>query len=86
MKIIVRKPTAAEIKTAQAWPVWTKEPSNFKWHYDERETCLIFEGDVLVKAGSETVNFKAGDLVIFPEGLDCEWHIAGAVKKHYNFG
>jgi uncharacterized cupin superfamily protein len=31
------------------WPVWTKEASEFPWKYDERETCYLLEGEVVVK-------------------------------------
>jgi uncharacterized protein len=86
MKIEMRKPTESEKKTASAWPIWTKEVSTFPWHYDEKETCLILEGEVTVKAGGEEVSFKDGDYVIFPKGLDCTWNIKKAVRKRYNFG
>ncbi|MCX5794132.1 MAG: cupin domain-containing protein [Elusimicrobia bacterium] len=86
MKIIVRKPTEAERKTASAWPIWTKEESTFPWHYDDQETCLILGGEVTVKAGSEEVSFGAGDWVVFPKDLDCAWTIRKAVRKHYKFG
>ena len=32
------------------------------------------------------VKFGAGDLVIFPEGMNCRWDIHQAVRKHYRFG
>ena len=86
MKIEVRKPAENEKKTASSWPIWTKEVSVFPWHYDEKETCLIIEGEVTIKAGSEEVSFKAGDWVVFPEGLACTWNIKKPVKKHYRFG
>ena len=86
MKIEVRRPTEAERKTAAAWPVWTKEASTFPWHYDDRETCLILEGEVLIQAGEDTVSLRDGDLVVFPQGLDCTWDIKKAVRKRYFFG
>ena len=86
MKIEIRKPTENEKKAASSWPIWTKEVSSFPWHYDEKETCLILDGEVTIKAGNEEVSFKGGDYVIFPEGLDCVWNIKKAVSKHYKFG
>ncbi|MBI5241447.1 MAG: cupin domain-containing protein [Elusimicrobia bacterium] len=86
MKIIVRKPSEAEKKTAAAWPVWAKEASAFPWHYDDQETCYILEGAVTVEAGAEKASFGAGDWVVFPKGLDCRWTIQKAVRKHYKFG
>lgn len=87
MEIIVRKPTAEEITTAQAWPIWSHEPASFPWTYSEQETCLILQGSVTVTthAGQE-VHFGAGDFVIFPQGLSCTWNITEAVRKHYKFG
>lgn len=86
MKITVRKPTEEERKEAASWPIWEKEASAFPWHYDDKETCLILEGEVSVKAGDEEISFAGGDYVIFPRGLSCSWTIKKAVRKHYRFG
>lgn len=83
--VVVKKPSAEEIKTCQSWPIWSAEPSTFDWSYTQTETCLIIEGEVSVKDGDFSVSFGAGDLVVFPEGLDCVWEIKTAVKKYYNF-
>ena len=86
MKIEVRKPTGSEKMEASSWPIWEKEASVFPWHYGEKETCLILDGEVCVQVGKEEVSFKGGDYVVFPEGLDCTWNIKKAVRKHYKFG
>jgi uncharacterized protein len=86
MSIIVRKPTQKEIDAAKKWPIWEKAPSEFPYEYDEKETCLILEGEAEVKSETESVTFKAGDLVIFPKGLVCDWHIKKKIRKHYLFG
>lgn len=86
MKITVKKPTESEMKEALEWPIWEKEASVFPWSYDEKEACLILDGEVSVEAGGEEVSFKGGDYVIFPEGLTCTWTIRKAVRKHYKFG
>jgi uncharacterized cupin superfamily protein len=86
MKIEIRKPTEEEKNKAKNWPIWEKEVSSFPWHYDDRETCLVLEGEVSVKTGTEEVSFGAGDWVVFPKGLSCYWTIKKPVKKHYNFG
>jgi len=86
MSITIRKPTQEEIVTMTAYPIWECEVKNFPWHYDEKETCLIIEGDVTVKTSDEIVSFGPGDFVIFPAGLDCEWLVKKAIKKHYKFG
>ena len=87
-KISVERPSEEKLKQLKVkdWPVWTKEAGSFDWHYDDRETCYILEGDVTIKTSDGSVSFGAGDLVIFPKGLSCQWQIKKAVKKHYRFG
>jgi uncharacterized protein len=71
----------------KTWPIWTKEVSQFPWHYDDREICYLLEGAVTVTPdGGEPVSFGAGDLVTFPPGLSCTWNITAPVRKHYRFG
>ncbi|NQT22464.1 MAG: cupin domain-containing protein [Candidatus Omnitrophica bacterium] len=87
--IIIKKASKEELEKmgATSWPIWEKEASKFDWHYDDKETCYLLEGDVTVTAkDGKSVTFGAGDLVVFPRGLDCVWHIKKAVRKHYNFG
>lgn len=88
IKIEVRKPTQEEVGKlgAKGWPIWECEPSSFDYHYDEKETCLVLEGQVTVEAQDHKVSFGPGDLVVFPKGLDCKWMVSKAVKKHYKFG
>ena len=87
-KIIVEKPGDDKLAdlNVKSWPTWECEPSEFPWHYDERETCYLLEGEVEVRAGDEKVSFGAGDLVVFPRGLDCTWKVSKRVRKHYRFG
>ena len=85
MDILVKKPTDREIEAMKSKPVWTCGVSEFDWHYDSEETCLIIEGEVTVKYGSKSVSFAAGDLVVFPQGLSCVWQVEKPVKKHYLF-
>jgi uncharacterized protein len=87
MNIEVRKPTAEEIQLAKSWPIWSKEPSQFPWQYAERETCLILSGQAHVTSvDGATIEFGAGDWVVFPSGLDCTWTVQETIRKHYNFG
>jgi uncharacterized cupin superfamily protein len=88
LKISVEKPTEDKLKDLKvfSWPIWTKEPSTFDWHYDEKEACLFLEGDVTVKTPTETVSFGKGDFVTFPRGLSCTWQVKKSVRKHYKFG
>jgi hypothetical protein len=71
-----------------AWPIWEKEASVFPWHYDEKETAYIIDGEVEVTAedGSESAIIRAGDLVTFAAGFTCHWHISQDLRKHYRFG
>ena len=86
MQIEVRKPTPEEEAAMKSWPTWGKEQSEFPWHYDEKETCLILDGEVTVETADQSVTFGPGDLVVFPQGLDCTWKVTKAVRKHYKFG
>jgi uncharacterized cupin superfamily protein len=84
--VVVRKPSEEEINEFKAWPVWKCEPSTFDWAYTEKETCYLLEGKVTVSDGKDSISFGAGDLVVFPEDLECTWNVQQAVTKHYNFG
>ncbi|MDY6913303.1 MAG: cupin domain-containing protein [Planctomycetota bacterium] len=86
--IVVTKPSEQTLKemAVESWPIWTCEKSTFDWHYDQKETCYLLAGDVTIKAGSEEVRFGSGDMVVFPEGLECVWQVNAPVKKHYKFG
>jgi uncharacterized protein len=84
--IVVRKPTEEEARRCEAWPTWACEPSTFDWSYTEKETCLILEGKVTITGVEGSVTFGPGDLVVFPEDLDCVWNVEEPVKKYYSFG
>ena len=61
--------------------------SSFDWNYEEKETCLLLEGEVKVKPeGGQPVKFSSGDIVTFPAGMKCRWEVHQAVRKHYRFG
>jgi uncharacterized cupin superfamily protein len=85
MNITVRKPTEAEKADMKTKPIWTCEVSEFDYHYDSEETCLILEGEVTVKHDGGSASFGPGDYVVFPKGLDCVWNVSKPVKKHYVF-
>ena len=69
-----------------SWSPWECEPSTFDWEYAEKETAYVFEGKVNVTTPSGTVEVKEGDLVEFPEGLKCTWHVVEKIRKVYKFG
>ncbi len=86
---IERNPTPDRLQELEvsSWPIWTKEVSEFPWHYSESETCYFLEGDVTVTSdGGQPVKMGKGDLVTFPEGMSCTWKIDRPVRKHYSFG
>ena len=90
MSIVITSPcpesTVAELGIKN-WSIWTCEVSSFDWTYDYKETCLLLEGEVTVTPkGGQPVKFGAGDLVIFPAGMNCRWDVHQAVRKHYRFG
>lgn len=84
MDIIVRKPTEAEVVDMQKKPTWECGVSEFQWHYDSQETCLIVSGEVTVTHDGGSVLISAGDFVVFPKGLSCVWKVTKALKKHYD--
>jgi len=84
--VIVKKPSDEEAAACKIWPIWKCQPSTFDWAYTEKETCLLIEGKVTVTDGTDSVSFGPGDLVVFPQELECTWHVTEAVTKHYNFG
>jgi uncharacterized protein len=84
--VIVSTPSLEEISAMMMLPVWEHDVATFLWHYDEKETCFLLEGDVTVKTGEGEYRFNTGDMVEFAEGLDCEWIIHKRVRKHYVFG
>jgi uncharacterized protein len=88
MQIKVEKPS--EEKLAQLgiknWPIWTKEVSEFSWYYDSTETCYILEGQaVITPDGGQPVEINVGDLVEFPQRMQCRWRITKAIRKYYRF-
>ena len=51
MAIEVTSPCPEEVIAAEGmrqWPIWSCEVSTFPWSYDEKETCLLLVGDVVV--------------------------------------
>ena len=83
--IVVKKPSDEEIATCKSWPIWQCQPSTFDWAYTQTETCLLLEGKVTVKDDKDSVAFGPGDMVTFPNGLECTWQVTEPVKKHYDF-
>lgn len=70
------------------WPTWSKEVSKFPFEFGARETAYILEGVCTLTPvdGGPVVDFKAGDLLVFPAGLKVIWEVKSALKKHYKHG
>ena len=80
-------PVKLEVLGVYDWPIWKKSVSTFPWSYDQKETCYILRGRVIVTPdGGEPQEFKRGDLITFPEGMSCTWEIIEDLEKHYAFG
>ncbi len=81
-------PAKLDVMGVYDWPIWSKEVSTFPWTYEQKETCYILEGEVIVTPddGGEPAHLQAGDLVTFASGLSCTWDIRQAIQKHYDFG
>ena len=89
MKVLVTSPCSASTIIQYGiknWPIWECEPSKFQWNYDEKEICLIIEGQAKINTKKGAIYIKAGDLVVFPAGLHCEWEVTKSIKKHYRLG
>ena len=79
-------PMKLEVLGVYDWPIWRKEKSTFPWTYAQQETCYFLRGRVIVTpSGGEPLEFRRGDLVTFPKGMECTWEILEDVEKHYDF-
>ena len=89
-EVLIKSPCSASVIIQYGikhWPIWECEPSKFSWFYNEKEICLIIEGEATIETeGGGDYNIKAGDLVEFPEGLSCKWHVTKRLKKHFRLG
>ena len=86
IKITNLKEKEIEERGIFSWPIWTCEISEFDWEYGDSESCYLLDGKVEVQSEFETVQFSAGDFVVFPKGLKCRWRVTSPVRKHYSFG
>jgi len=87
--LVEHKPSPAKLDVlgVEDWPVWTRGPGDFPWHYTQEETCYILRGRFLVTPeGGAPMELVRGDLVRFPAGMSCRWEILETVEKHYRLG
>ncbi|KAK7314880.1 hypothetical protein VNO77_33409 [Canavalia gladiata] len=68
------------------WPKWEGGPTKIPWSFDAEETMYLLEGKVRVTVEGSVGTFEigAGDLVVFPKGMNITWEVIEAVKKHYS--
>jgi len=87
LKVKVSTPSIEELQELgiDKWGIWTCDISKFDWEYTSQEECYFYEGEVLVETANENIELKAGDFVVFPEGLKCVWNVKKPVRKSYNF-
>lgn len=86
-EVKVWKASEEEIKEAKKWPTWSKEESVFDWYYDEDEQFYVVEGEVEVTLeDGKKIQFGPGDMVKFPAGTRCIWHVKKPIFKHYRIG
>ena len=70
-----------------SWAIWTKEISEFPWHYDTQEQFYVLEGHVIVTPkDEESVEINVGDFVTCSAGMSCTWQVLEPIRKHYKFG
>ena len=41
----------------KSWPIWECEPSKFQWKFDEKEICLIIEGQAKISTQNGAIYF-----------------------------
>jgi len=83
----IERPTRAELEEldVDSWSPWECEPSSFDWTYDSQERFYVLEGRVRVETPGGEVEFGKGDMVTFPAGMSCTWHVLERIRKRFRF-
>jgi uncharacterized cupin superfamily protein len=86
-EIKIKRATEEDLKPLNIaeWGTWECEKSSFDWFYDNEEVCYFYEGKVEVETTDGKVEIGPGDLVVFPRGLACKWHVHEPVRKIFKF-
>lgn len=64
--------------------VWECTPGKFEVRYLWDETIYVLEGRVTIEEENGTTReFKTGDIVHFPNGLNCIWIVHETIRKTY---
>ena len=70
MKVLITSPCSNSTiiqHGIKSWPIWECEPSKFQWNYDDKEICLIIEGQAkIIMINGDIYFIQAGDRVYFP--------------------
>ena len=85
-RVVKAQDVALKKLGVSSWSIWRKEVSDFDWEYDDCETFHVLEGKARVDTPNGPVEFGKGDLVTFPKGMKCTWHVLEPIKKRYKFG
>lgn len=84
---VTSNPSEAALKEMGSayWPTWEKEVATFPWAFVTTETALILEGEceMTPEDGGPSTTFKAGDLVVFPNGYKGTWEVKKPLKKRF---
>lgn len=83
MELICRKASECETAFMKRFTYWESEVTEFDYHYDHDETFVMLEGQATVTYSGGSITFGPGDLLYFPEGLDCRWKVTVPVKKYF---
>ncbi|KAJ3680001.1 hypothetical protein LUZ60_016279 [Juncus effusus] len=86
---VERNPSQSRLQQLgiKSWPKWGCPPGKFPVKYDAQQTCYFVRGRIkaFIKGSEDSIEFGAGDLVVFPKGMSCTWDVSVAVDKHYKF-
>ena len=78
MKVLITSPCSASTIIQygiKSWPIWECEPSKFQWNYNDKEICLIIEGQAKISTKNGYIYFiKAGDLFEFSLDFNANWN------------
>jgi uncharacterized cupin superfamily protein len=62
--------------------VWDCTAGRFNWHYSKDETLVVISGAaVLTYENGGERRIGPGDIVFFPAGTSCAWHVTEYIKK-----
>lgn len=88
--MVEQQPAAERLEQlgVKDWPVWSSEVAHFPWQYDQREVCYLLEGRAVITPDGDgaALEIAAGDLVVFPAGMSCQWEVLQPVRKQYRIG